>query len=169
MLRGSNRSTVIVPPALPPVSAIVVSLSSSIGNTSVSLPVTTACEKVLFSSADSVAAAVSYTAARVTRLMSLGDVAAANRNLTPDIEALRRSIQRDRYGFVAYVLAVRDHCQPANCAAYRSVTDHNQIASNMEERIYDGLVLRYSGSWKAPLMISSPTTASGEVEPAWLT
>src|SRR3979411_1070607 len=43
--------------------------------------VLTACEKTLFGSAESAAAAISYAASQITRLVSLGDVATANRNL----------------------------------------------------------------------------------------
>lgn len=109
-----------------------------------------ACEKLLFGSPDTAAAAVSYAAARLTQLTSFGDVAAANKNMTPELATLRRSIERDRYGLMAYVLSARDRCQPAQCAAYRMLTDHNQIAANMDERTYEGLILRYSASWNAP-------------------
>jgi hypothetical protein len=109
-----------------------------------------ACEKGLFGSADAAAAAVSYAAARLTQLTSFGDVATANKNMTPELATLRRSVESDRYGLMAYVLSVRDRCQPGQCAAYRSLTDHNQIAANMDERIYEGLILRYSGSWNVP-------------------
>jgi hypothetical protein len=109
-----------------------------------------ACEKVLFGSAEVAAAAVSYAAARLTQLTSFGDVATANKNMTPELATLRRSIERDRYGLMAYVLSARDRCQPGQCAAYRSLTDHNQIAANMDERTYEGLILRYSASWNAP-------------------
>jgi hypothetical protein len=112
--------------------------------------VLTACEKVLFNSPESVAAAVSYTSARISRLTALGDVASANRNMTAELQTLRRSIERDRYGLVAYVLLVRDHCTSSDCAAFRSFTDRTQVAANMDERIYDGLVTRYSASWGAP-------------------
>ncbi len=112
--------------------------------------VLTACEKVLFGSADAAAAAVSYAAARLTQLTSFGDVATANKNMTPELSTLRRSVERDRYGLMAYVLSARDRCQPGECAAYRSLTDHNQIAANMDERIYEGLILRYAPSWNAP-------------------
>jgi hypothetical protein len=112
--------------------------------------VLTACEKALFGSAESAAAAVSYAASRLTRLTALGDVAAANRNMTPELQALRRSVERDRYGLVAHVLLTRDHCTPSDCAAFRSLTDHNQIAANMDERLYNGLVTRYAPLWNAP-------------------
>jgi hypothetical protein len=109
-----------------------------------------ACEKALFGSAEAAAAAVSYAATRITQLTALGDVAAANTKMTPELSTLRRSVERDRYGLMAYVLSARDRCQPAECAAYRSLTDHNQIAANMDERAYEGLILRYSPSWNAP-------------------
>src|SRR4051795_2809207 len=120
----------------------------------------TACEKALFGSADAAAAAVSYAAARITQLTSFGDVAGANKNMTPELATLRRSIERDRYGLMAYVLSARDRCQPAQCAVYRSLTDHNQIAANMDERVYEGLILRYSPSWNAPATPAAAATAA---------
>src|SRR5947209_4610297 len=115
-----------------------------------------ACEKVLFGSADAAAAAVSYAAARLTQLTSFGEVAGANKNMTPELATLRRSVERDRYGLMAYVLSARDRCQPGQCAAYRSLTDHNQIAANMDERSYEGLIVRYSTSWNAPVASAAP-------------
>jgi hypothetical protein len=77
------------------------------------------------------------------------------------LQALRRSIERDRYGLAAYVLLVRDHCTPSDCAAFRSLTDRNQIVANMDERIYDGLVTRYSPSWNAPSQAAMPAGIAG--------
>lgn len=110
-----------------------------------------ACEKIIFGGADAAAAAVSYAASQISRLVGYGDVAAANKNFTPELMALRRSVERDRYGLIAFVLRTRDRCQPGDCAAYASLTDHNQIAANMEERIYDGLIARYAAGWNTPV------------------
>jgi hypothetical protein len=112
--------------------------------------VLTACEKTLFGSADSTAAAISYAASQITRLTALGDVAAVNLNLTPEVEALRRSVERDRYGLMAYVLVARDHCTPQACPAFRSLGNSRQLMTNMDDRVYEGLVMRYSPSWGAP-------------------
>jgi hypothetical protein len=109
-----------------------------------------ACEKALFGSADAAAAAVSYAASKVTRLTALGDVAAANRNMTPELEALRHAIERDRYGLVAQVLQARDHCTSSDCVTFRALTDSHQVAANMDARLYDGLISRYAPSWNAP-------------------
>src|SRR4051812_37186559 len=55
-----------------------------------------ACEKILFGSADVAAAAVSYAAGRISQLASFGDVANANKGMTPELAALRQSVERDR-------------------------------------------------------------------------
>jgi hypothetical protein len=115
------------------------------------------CEKVLYGSADSTAAAVSYAAAMITRLTATGDVAAANKSITPDLLALRRAVERDRYGLMGYVLLTRDHCTPSDCAAFRSVSDRQQLVNNMEGRTYEGLVTRYASQWNAlPPQVPQP-------------
>jgi hypothetical protein len=129
-----------------------------------------ACEKSLFGSAEATAAALSYAAAQITRLTSFGDVASANKMLTPELRALRGAVERDRYGLMAYVLLARDHCTPSECAAFRSLTDRQQLVSNMDERVYDGLVMRYSASWNtpapaaeaAPVAALAPTMPTGK-------
>jgi hypothetical protein len=112
--------------------------------------VLTACEKALFGSPESAAAALSYAASQLARLTSFGDVAAANKNLTPELQTLRRAVERDRYGLMAYVLVARDHCTPLVCSAFRALTDSHQIAANMEERVYDDLVAHYAPLWNVP-------------------
>jgi hypothetical protein len=115
-----------------------------------------ACEKALFGSAESVAAAVAYAASQITLLTSLGDVATANKGAGSDLLALRRAVERDRYGLMAYVLTARDRCTPAACRAFRSLSETRQIAANMEDRVYESLIMRYASSWNAP-----PQTAAG--------
>src|SRR5437868_2071603 len=58
------------------------------------------CEKTLFGSAESTAAAVGYAAAMISRLTAIGDVATANRLMTPELLALRKAVERDRYGLM---------------------------------------------------------------------
>ncbi|MES2194190.1 MAG: hypothetical protein V4517_07220 [Pseudomonadota bacterium] len=127
--------------------------------------VLTACEKALFGSAEATAAALSYAGAQITRLTALGDAATAN--LTPEMQALRRAVEQDRYGLMAYVLLARDRCTPSDCAAFRSLTNSQQLVSNMGERVYDGLVMRYSASWNAPppMAAVAPVTAFAPTMP----
>jgi hypothetical protein len=113
------------------------------------------CEKALFGAPDAAAAAVSTTAARIDRLTALGDAATAENSLTPDIKVLRKSLERDRYGLVAQVLVVRDGCTQFDCAAFRSLTDQQQVAANMDSHLYDTLVARYAPTWNAPAAAQS--------------
>jgi len=122
--------------------------------------VLTACEKVLFGSAESAAAAVAYAASQITLLTSLGDAAAANKGAGSDLRALRRAIERDRYGLMAYVLMARDRCTPASCPAFHSLTDNRQIAANMNEHVYENLVTRYAPSWNAPAQAAAGLIAA---------
>ena len=125
-----------------------------------------ACEKVLFGSADSTAAAVAYAAAKITRLTSFGDIATAEQNTTSELQALRRAVERDRYGLMAYVLAARDHCTASACPAFRSLGDSRQIASNMDERLYENLVTRYASSWNAPAQTQAAAGLSTGLPPS---
>src|SRR5579863_5289687 len=109
-----------------------------------------ACEKAVFGSPESTAAALAYAARQISRLTSFGDVTTSSRNMAPEIEALRRAVEHDRYGLMAQVLVVRDHCTPSDCAVFKSLTDRSRISSNIEERTYDALVGRYSLAWNAP-------------------
>jgi hypothetical protein len=112
--------------------------------------VLTACEKALFGSAESTAAALSYAASQITRLTGFGDATAADKVMPPELQAVRHAVEHDRYGLMAYVLAVRDHCTPSDCAAFGALTDRHQIVANMDERVYDGLIARYAPTWNTP-------------------
>ncbi|PJG54110.1 hypothetical protein CVM73_17015 [Bradyrhizobium forestalis] len=119
------------------------------------------CEKALFGAPDAAAAAVSYTAARIDRLTALGDAATAERSLTLDMKVLRKSLERDRYGLVAHVLVARDGCTQFDCAAFRSLTDQQQVAANMDSHLYDTLVARHAPTWNTPATAPAmPATAA---------
>ncbi|RTM05601.1 MAG: hypothetical protein EKK33_33900, partial [Bradyrhizobiaceae bacterium] len=103
----------------------------------------------------------------------LGDVAVAEKSLTVDMKALRKSLERDRYGFVAQVLVARDGCTQFDCAAFRSLTDPQQVAANMDSHLYDQLVARHAPTWNAPASAMAalpaglpPTAALAGLPPA---
>ncbi|MGJ4886705.1 hypothetical protein ACQR1Y_00840 [Bradyrhizobium sp. HKCCYLRH3099] len=108
------------------------------------------CERALFGSPDMTAAAVSYSAGLLSRLSQAGDLANANKVMTAELLALRRAVERDRYGLMAYVLLTRDRCTPNDCVMFRAVGDRQQLVNNMEGRTYEGLVTRYASQWNAP-------------------
>lgn len=100
-----------------------------------------ACEKALFASADATAAAVSYTAAQISRL----PVAT-----TPsELAMLRRVLERDRYGLTAQVLTTREGCTPDSCETFRFLTNTSQIVTNMNERAFEALIARHEEEWNA--------------------
>ncbi|RXH06867.1 hypothetical protein, partial [Bradyrhizobium guangzhouense] len=109
------------------------------------------CEKALFGAPDTAAAAVAYTAARIDRLTALGDAATADKSLTLDTKVLRKALEHDRFGLVAQVLVTRDGCTQFDCAAFRSLTDQQQVAANMDSHLYDQLVARYAPTWNSPV------------------
>jgi hypothetical protein len=109
-----------------------------------------ACEKALFGSAESSAAAVAYSASLITQLVEASNAATVGKNPSSEFLSLRRAVERDRYGLMAYVLMARDHCTPQACPAFRSLADSRQLAGNMDERVYENLITRYAPSWNAP-------------------
>lgn len=108
------------------------------------------CERSLFASADVAAAAVSYTAAQISRLVPKDEAAAQ----TPEQQSLRRTLQRDRYGLVAQVLTARDHCTETDCPTFALLSDVGQIKNNMNDHLYDATINRYASAWTT----ASPTT-----------
>src|SRR5262249_27992783 len=70
-----------------------------------------------------------------------------------------KALERDRYGLVAQVLVARDGCTQFDCAAFRSLTDQQQVAANMDAHLYDQLVARYAPTW------NSPAAAPGALPP----
>jgi hypothetical protein len=127
--------------------------------------VLTACEKAVFGSPEATAAALSYAARQITRLVAFGDVVSANKNMTPGLEALRRAVEHDRYGLMAQVLVARDHCTPFDCAAFKSLTERSRVAANIEERTYEGTVARYSALWNAPVAAASAVAGAAPIIP----
>jgi hypothetical protein len=110
-----------------------------------------ACEKTLFGSAESSAAAVAYAASLITQLTGAGEVVAGGKSPSSEFLALRRAVERDRYGLMSYVLMARDHCTSQACPAFRALADRHQIASNMDDRVYENMITRYASSWNSPM------------------
>src|SRR5258708_38750108 len=55
-----------------------------------------ACETALFGAPENAAAALTYAASQITRLTAPGDVATANKSMTPQLPMVRRAIERAR-------------------------------------------------------------------------
>ena len=127
-----------------------------------------ACEKALFAAPATVAAATSYAAAR---LALLADMAAyikrGGANIDSALLPLRRSLEADRFGFVAHVLAMRDGCTSDNCRALALLHDPSHVRANLSGQTLDRYLDRYLAAWAqspdVPLAdATSPSSATGQ-------
>ncbi len=109
-----------------------------------------ACEKALFAGPTTVAAASSYTAARLTLLSDGAAHVKAGGNLDSILPALRRALEADRFGFVAHTLAMRDGCTSSRCAALALLRDPERVRGNLSAQTFDRYVDHYLPLWAQP-------------------
>ncbi|MEA2929656.1 MAG: hypothetical protein QOG38_2084 [Hyphomicrobiales bacterium] len=153
-----QRSTDLTGRAIAPGSAIAC-LEATSGDA-----VEGACERAVFASPETVAAATSYVAARLTLLADAHDFAMRrDTNYETTIAGLRRMVAADRFGLASQVLAARDGCTPDNCDAFNLVYDDKKLRTNLRERLFDQLVGRYAINWpsRAYRPVVSTTTPTG--------
>jgi hypothetical protein len=114
--------------------------------------VETACEKALFGSPASVAAASSYVAAELTLFSSAATYAERRGAGVEDVLApLRRSLETDRFGFVAHVLAIRDGCTGQNCKMLALFRNADRVRANLGTNTLDRYLEHYATLWGAGL------------------
>jgi hypothetical protein len=107
-----------------------------------------ACEKAVFATAESTAAAVSYVAAQLS-VLSAGGKHARDGSLSHSTEmaTLRRAIELDRFGIVAHVLAMRTSCRPDACDLFPLLDDSSRISANLAEQPFEGHVKSHMAEW----------------------
>jgi hypothetical protein len=124
-----------------------------------------ACEKALFAAPATVAAASSYTAARLTLLSDALAHVKAGGNLDSMLPPLRRALEADRFGFVAHTLAVRDGCTSSRCGTLALLRDPERVRANLSAQPFDRYVDRYLPAWGQPsdtpvAEVAPPATAA---------
>ncbi|HZP75721.1 MAG TPA: hypothetical protein VFB45_06225 [Pseudolabrys sp.] len=125
--------------------------------------VETACEKAVFAHPETVAAAVSYVAARVDLLAATTRFASRDRAYAGTVSQLRRPLELDRFGIVAHVLSQRDGCTADSCAAFALLQDTSAVKANIKARAYDEYVARHATEWTAPAsQPAAPPVAQNE-------
>ena len=128
-----------------------------------------ACEKAVFASPESVAAATSYVAAQFALLTDMADYrnhgrADIDRALLP----LRGALEADPFGFLAHLLTVRDGCTSDNCPAFAILHDASHVRTNLIAQTLDHFVDHYREFWgKTPdvptaAVTDAPTAPSAE-------
>ena len=127
--------------------------------------VETACEKLLFGSPATVASASAYVGAKLALLAS---ATAFARRQGADLESmlapLRRSLEADRFGFVAYVLTIRDRCTAQNCKTLSLLRDANRVRSNLSTAALDRYLEHYATVWsvgETPVAEAAQAPAAG--------
>ena len=129
-----------------------------------------ACEKALFASPAAVASASSYVAARVALLADIVSYGKhGGRNIDDLLRPLRRSIEADRFGFVAHMLAVRDGCTRDHCPTLALLSDGGRVQTNLSAQTLDRYLDRYASAWAqqtdVPEAASTPPAATASAAP----
>jgi hypothetical protein len=126
-----------------------------------------ACEKSLFGSPAMVASASAYVGAQLTLL---ANITAIGRRQGVELEAmmtpLRRSLETDRFGFVAYVLAIRDGCTAQNCKTLSLFRDPNRVRTNLTTAALERYLEHYTAAWSAPEVPLAEAAPTGSTAPA---
>jgi hypothetical protein len=129
--------------------------------------VETACEKALFAHPETVAAAVSYTAARLELLSDIADYARLrDADVKTSLIVLRRSLESDRFGFVAHVLAARDGCTREGCETLSLLRDASRVRANLGTRLLDRYLQHYAAEWAKEPSPPVPVAEAAPPEPA---
>jgi hypothetical protein len=120
------------------------------------------CERGVFATPETVAAATAYMSARLSLLADAHDYTARrDQSYESQIAGLRRTIAADRYGLASQVLATRDGCTADACDAFGLVYDDKKLRANLRDRLFDVNVARYAVNWPArtrPLASGGATT-----------
>ena len=126
-----------------------------------------ACEKALFASPETVAAAVSYVSAKLV-LLSDGRDYARRTDASSALAQMRRATEGDRFGIVAHVLMTRDGCTAEQCAAFALLDDTTRVGANIAAQTFATAVLRHAGGWSGDggHPVASATTPPAGATPA---
>jgi hypothetical protein len=109
-----------------------------------------ACEKALFATPASVASASAYVAERFSLLLSMSNYAKRGGVDIGDVMTpLRRSLETDRFGFLANVLATRDDCTSQSCKPLGVFHDPSRVRNNLSAGTLDHYLEHYLPVWAA--------------------
>lgn len=138
-------------------------------STSAGEAVDAACEKSLFASPETVAAALAFAEARLDLLTAAADFAARGNDYEHAVATLRRPVEVDRFGFFAQAFAMRDNCNAENCdAAELLLQDPARILANLKDGVFQGHVGRHAVAWgqpAGPALAADPSTPAAPAAP----
>jgi hypothetical protein len=118
------------------------------------------CEKILFATPETVAAAISYIAARLALLADGLDYAErVDKRYALQLEGIRRALEADRFGLVAHVLKNREGCTIDLCPAFALFRERTKVAANLIGDPFEGIVVRYAAGWEERTLTATGTAA----------
>lgn len=124
-----------------------------------------ACERVVFATPGNVATAISYIGAQFTLLGEMADYASGGGTGIEDtLVPLRRALEADPFGFLAYVLVMSDGCTSEHCPPLAVLHDPTHVRTNMIAQTLQHYVDHYREVWaKSPDAVVADTaeTATG--------
>jgi hypothetical protein len=126
------------------------------------------CEKLLFASPETTAAAVAYVSAQLALLADYTSLLRRTRGNEPAaLINLRRVIEADRFGLVAQVLAARDGCTPVACETLALLENASRVKANLRARPFDSHVARHAADWSTDpaSALASVRTSDGAAAP----
>jgi hypothetical protein len=107
-----------------------------------------ACEKALFASPESVAAALAYADARLILLTDASDYATRGNDYEQSLAILRRPVEADRFGFFAQAFSTRENCAADTCdAAELVLRNAERILANLKEGTFQSHLTRHAANW----------------------
>jgi hypothetical protein len=117
-----------------------------------------ACEKPLFATPETVAAALAYVDARFSLLAASATLAEHDPGYRPAFERLRQGLEADHYGFVAQVLTTRG-CSGSDCPELKLLRDPARVVANMKARVFESSLGTHALAW-APGAATTVASAS---------
>ena len=130
--------------------ALALAPGSALGclNASVDDQVSESCEQAVFATPQSTANAIGYVEARLKLLNSVLDFSRkSDRDFAGSFADLRRSIERDRFGIVAHVLATREHCTADSCPFLAQLHDDSMVKADLNQKPFTEFITRYAAVW----------------------
>jgi hypothetical protein len=125
------------------------------------------CERAIFASPEATAAAISYVTEQLS-LLELGSQHARASGLPSSdaLIALRRSVEADRFGIVAYLFARRSGCESDECDFFHLLQDASRVRANLAAHLFESYVKAHTADWQSAGMPRPAASSQAPAPPA---
>ncbi|MGE0750123.1 MAG: hypothetical protein AB7K64_05990 [Variibacter sp.] len=120
-----------------------------------------ACERNIYASPEAVAAATSFTASRFALLADAARyVGRGDARFDALAKALRVNVERDRFGLLANLLAVRENCTAERCDWLAVLHNPAAVQQNLQKQTFQANLARYASGWTQQQVAHETTGAA---------